>query len=91
MTKEIQLTSGLRPIKLATFDVDLKKTLMWFSVVPNSPVPEHQIQKYLKLCSQKISVVPNNRAVVDKTEIIEIANCFGFRSIFLGRYTELKQ
>ena len=30
-------------------------------------------------------------AVVDKTEIIEIANCFGFRSIFLGRYTELKQ
>ena len=62
MTKEIQLTSGLRPIKLATFDVDLKKTLMWFSVVPNSPVPEHQIQKYLKLCLQKFSVVPNNNS-----------------------------
>ena len=44
MTKEIQLTSGLRPIKLATFDVDLKKTLMGFSVVPNSPpVLKHQI------------------------------------------------
>ena len=33
MTKEIQRASGLRPIKLVTFDVELKKTLIWFSVV----------------------------------------------------------
>ena len=28
MTKEIQRASGLRPIKLVTFDVELKKTLI---------------------------------------------------------------
>ena len=32
MTKEIQRASGLRPIKLVTFDVELKKTLIWFSL-----------------------------------------------------------